>query len=165
MIYFVIIRGPLGCGKTTIAKKLCRILSAEYISIDKVLEDYGLDNVDSKAECIPVENFIKANEIVLPKAKEKLENGKIVIFDACFYHKESIENLIENLLYPNYVFTLKAPIQVCIERDSKRSKTHGEDSAKAVHKLVSKFDYGVIIDITKPVNYSVEEILSYLPKS
>jgi shikimate kinase len=34
MEYFVIIRGPLGVGKTTIAKRLAKQLNAKYISID-----------------------------------------------------------------------------------------------------------------------------------
>jgi len=164
MTYFIIIRGPLGCGKTTIVKRLTKILNAEHISIDKVLEEHDLDNIDSELECIPVENFIKANEIVLPRVKEKLKLGKIVIFDACFYYKESIENLIENLAYSHYTFTLKAPVEVCMERDNKRSKSYGENAVKTVHKLVSRFDYGIIIDGTKSSEECIKEILSYLPK-
>jgi thymidylate kinase len=164
MSYFIIIRGPLGCGKSTIAQKLSEALTAEYVSIDKILEEYGLDKADPEAECIPAEKFIKANEIILPGVKEKLKNGKRVVFDACFYHKEPIEHLIKNLPYPNYIFTLKTPVEVCIARDSKRSKTHGEDAARAVHKLVSRFDYGTVIDANKPLDETLKEILSHLPK-
>ena len=46
MSYFIIIRGPLGIGKSTIAKALAEILKAEYIAIDKVLEENGLDRKD-----------------------------------------------------------------------------------------------------------------------
>ena len=164
MVFFVIIRGPLGCGKSTIAEKLAKILKAEYISIDKVLEEYNLDKVSPDAECIPAANFIKANEFVLPIIKKYLEGGKIVIFDACFYHKEPIDQLIQSLPYDHYVFTLKAPVEVCIERDRKRGKTHGEDAARAVHSLVSRFDCGVIIDVTKKFDDVIQKILSYLPK-
>jgi shikimate kinase len=164
MGYCVIIRGPLGCGKSTIAHRLAKILNAEYVSIDKVLEEHGLDKIEPGAECIPAENFIKANELVLPKVEEKLKNSKIVVFDACFYHKEPIEHLIRNLKYPHYVFTLKAPVEVCIERDRKRGKTHGEDATRAVHKLVGKFDYGTAIDMSKPLDETIAEILSHLPK-
>ena len=164
MTYYVIIRGPLGCGKSTIAHRLAKILNAEYVSIDKVLYEHGLDKIEPAAGCIPAENFIKANEIVLPRVKEKLKSSKIVIFDACFYHKEPIEHLIRNLKYPHYVFTLKAPVEVCIERDRKREKTHGEDAARAVHKLAAKLDYGTVIDISKPLDEAIAEILSHLPK-
>ena len=39
MNYFIIIRGPLGIGKTTIAKKLKKILKAEYISMDEIVDN------------------------------------------------------------------------------------------------------------------------------
>lgn len=162
--YFIIIRGPLGCGKSTIAEKLSKVLNAEHISIDKVFEEHGLDKTDSEAECIPSENFIKANEIILPDAKNKLQNGRVVIFDACFYHKEPIEDLIQKLSFPHFIFTLKAPVEVCIDRDSKRDKVYGEDAARAVHTLVSRLDCGVVINATKPLDKIIEEILSYLPK-
>jgi len=163
MSYYIIIRGPLGVGKSTIAQRLAKRLSAEYVPIDLVLEKHGLDKVDKDAKCIPTENFIKVDEIIIPKIKEKLKKGKKVIFDACFYHKEHIEHLIQNLPYPHYIFTLKAPLEACIERDGKREKTHGRDAAIAVYNLVSKFDYGVVIDSKKKdVEQTVNEILSYL---
>jgi shikimate kinase len=162
--YFIIIRGPLGCGKSTISRELAGRLNAEYVSIDKLLEENNLDKISPKEECIPAKNFIKANEMIIPKAKQLLQKNKIVIFDACFYHKEPIEHLIQNLQFQHYVFTLKASVETCIERDRKRGKTHGEAAARAVHKLVSRFDYGIIIDITKPIDESIEEIMSYLPE-
>tara|TARA_Y100000310_G_C20611134_1_gene778070 strand:- start:140 stop:634 length:495 start_codon:yes stop_codon:yes gene_type:complete len=164
MSYFIIIRGPLGSGKSTIAKSLAKELKAEYIEIDKVLEDNNLDKIDEKEGCISSKNFVKANKIILPEIK-KIIKDKIVIFDACFYHKEPIEHLIKNIAYPNYVFTLKAPISVCIERDKKRNKNHGEGAARAVHNLVSRFDYGIIIDTKKDKKDTIKEILSNLPRN
>lgn len=163
MTYFIIIRGPLGVGKSTIAKRLAEKLNGVHILIDKVLEENGLDQVDPDAPCVPAENFIKADEIVLPEVKKQLENSKVVVFDACFYHKEHLDHLIQNLAYPHYVFTLKAPLEACIERDSQREKTHGKDSVIAVHKLVSRFDAGIVIDTeNKSVGEVVNEIKTYL---
>ena len=164
MSYFIIIRGSLGCGKSTISEKLAQILDAKYIGMDEVLEKHGLDKMPPDAPCISAENFIKANEIILPEAKELLLNGKIVIFDACFYHKEVIEHLIQNLPFEQYVFTLKAPVELCIKRDSERTKYHGEGAAYAVHSLVSQFDYGTIIDVNKSLDDTIQDILSYLPR-
>ncbi len=67
MNYYIIIRGPLSIGKSTISKKLGDILNADYISIDKILEENKLDNVVGKG--IPLENFIKGNNIVIPEIK------------------------------------------------------------------------------------------------
>lgn len=165
MSYFIIIRGPLGCGKSTISRRLTKILNAEYISIDELLEKNGLDKVDPKIGCIPKENFIKVNKIVIPDARKALSNGIVVIFDACFYHKEPIEQLIRELKHPYYIFTLKAPLDVCIKRDFNRMKSLGETATRDVYKLVSRFDYGIIINVTNALERSVKDILSKLLQS
>ena len=72
MNYFVIIRGPLGVGKSAVARELARILNGEYIPIDDVLEKPGLDKVDEKEGGIPAKNFIKGNEIIIPNIIDKL---------------------------------------------------------------------------------------------
>jgi len=164
MSYFIIIRGPLGSGKTTISKQLSKILGAEHISIDKVLDENKLDKSDPEVGGIPVDNFIKANEIILPTAKEKLSKGQVVIFDACFYYRDPIEHLIKNLPYPHYVFSLKALVDECIKRDSIRNLVYGEDSVRAVHGMVSRFDYGQIIDVSGDLDSGIKQILSFLPK-
>lgn len=164
MSYYIIIRGPLGCGKSTIAETLANKLDAEYVGLDEVLEKHSLDKMPPDAPCISAENFIKANNIITPKAKEMLSNGKIVIFDACFYHKEAIEHLVKNLDFQHYIFTLKAPLEICIERDSQRLKTHGKDAARAVYGLVTQFDYGINIDASGSLDEAVAEMLPHLPK-
>lgn len=164
MGFFVIIRGPLGVGKTAIAKRLARALGAEYVPIDSVLEKYGLEKADANAGCIPASNFIKMDDIILPEIEEKIRGGKNAVFDACFYHIEHIEHMIQRLPYQHYVFSLKAPLQVCIDRDSRRGKTYGKEAAAAVYRLVSRFDYGIPINVSrKSINQSVKEILSHLP--
>jgi len=100
----------------------------------------------------------------IPEVKKDLENNKIVIFDACFYHKEAIEHLSRNLTQTQYIFTLKMTVEECIERDSERDRKYGEEAARAVHNLVSKFDYGINIDANKNIEDVIKEIISYLPK-
>lgn len=163
MSYYVIIRGPLGCGKTTIARRLAKTIDAKYFAVDRVLDEYNLTK-DKEESYISQKSFIKANKIVAPKAKKVLDRGVPVIFDGNFYWKSQIDDLINKLDFPHYVFTLKVPLEVCIERDKNRNKIHGEDAARAVYKKSTEFDYGTVINITKSVEESVEEILSYLPK-
>jgi shikimate kinase len=147
LMFYVIIRGSLGIGKSTIAKELAKKIKGEYISIDQVLEENKLDKIDKKLGCISCENFIKANEIALPLILKNLENGKNVVIDGNFYHKEQLDNLIKNLgKYKKYVFTLKATLETCIERDKQREKSYGEGAATAVFNLVSRFDSGINID-------------------
>lgn len=160
---FLILRGPLGSGKTTVALELAKRLNAKVFHMDKVLDKHGLDKTPPSAPCIPAENFLKANEIVLPMAKKALGQGKFVIFDACFYHKEVVEHLIRNLPFPHHIFTLKVPVEICIARDASRAKTLGEDAARAVHNLVSRFDHGVKIDVSGTLPEAVEKIMTFLP--
>lgn len=172
MPHFIILRGPLACGKTTIAKALAKKLAqkqqnqnTKIIHIDDVLKKHNLDHVDETIGCIPSENFIKAQDLVMPDVKNALNLGIIVIIDACFYHKEAIEHLTKNLPFPHHIFTLKAPVEVCIERDKERAHSYGEGAAYAVHNLVSRFDYGTNIDIsTCTVDEAVEEIMGLIKK-
>lgn len=163
MSFYVIIRGLLGCGKSTIAKRLSKILNAEYFAVDRVLDEHNLTK-DKEGGYISQKSFIKVNEIIAKKAKGILSEGTSVVFDGNFYWKLQIDDLIKRLNFPHYAFTLKAPLEVCIERDSKRNKTHGKDAVEAVYKKSTKFEYGIVIDMTKPINESIDEILSYLPK-
>ena|SRR3989344_5568982 len=164
MSYYIIIRGPLGCGKSTLAERIAKAIKGEYVSIDKILDEHDLTK-DKEAGYTSQRSFIKANEIVVPKAKKSLDKNILVIFDGNFYWKSQVDDLIKRLDFPHYVFTLKAPLSVCIERDSKRKKPHGKDAAQVVYAKTTEFDYGIIIDVTKPLDKVVKEILSYLPKS
>ena len=163
MVFYIIIRGPLGCGKSTIAKRLSKILKAKYFAIDKVLDEYDLTK-DKEEGYISQKSFKKANEIIAPRAKDVLDKKKLIIFDGNFYWKSQIEDLISRLNFQHYVFTLKAPLEVCIKRDVERKKTYGEDATKVVFKKSTEFNYGIVININRPLNVCLKEIISYLPK-
>jgi len=164
MNYFVLIRGPLGIGKSTISRYLSKKINADYISMDEVMSKHGLDKREG-APCIPAKNFIKADDIILPEIEGSLKKGRNVVLDGCFYHKEQIDDLKTRLKYTNYAFDLKAPLEVCIQRDSKRPKVYGEGAARAVYSLVFKFDHGVAIKTDgRTEDEVIKEILSYLPK-
>ncbi|MBW2995225.1 ATP-binding protein [Candidatus Woesearchaeota archaeon] len=163
MSYFIIIRGPLGSGKSTIAEKLAERIKAKYFSVDRILDEFGLTKF-KEAGYVSQKSFIKANEIAAERAKKFLDKNVLVVFDGNFYWKSQIEDLIKRLEYLHFVFTLKVPLEVCIERDRKRSKTHGEDAVIAVYKKSTEFSYGNVIDANKSLDAVIEEIVSYLPK-
>lgn len=164
MSYFIIIRGPIGCGKSTIAEKLGYILHADVVAVDRVLDDHKL-TADKEDGYISQASFLKVNEIIAPAAKKSLQVGKAVIFDGNFYWKSQLDDLIQKLDFPHYVFTLKAPLEMCIERDRKRNKMHGKDAAEAVYRKSTEFGYGIEVDATGTVDKTVKKILFSIPSS
>ena len=68
MSYYIIIRGPLGCGKSTVAKKLSEKLKAEYFEVNRILDENNLTK-DTEDGYISQKSFVKANEIAVSKAK------------------------------------------------------------------------------------------------
>ncbi len=157
MSYYLIIRGPLGCGKSTISEKLAKELGAQYVAIDRVLDEHHLTD-DKEDGYVSQTSFKKANELIVPEAEETLKVGIPVIFDGNFYWQSSIEDLIGRLNYPHHVFTLTAPLAVCIERDKNRDKTHGEDAAGAVYEKSTSFTHGISIDATRSIEETIKEI-------
>lgn len=164
MSYYIILRGPLGCGKTTIANELAKKLNGTHIAIDDYIEKNKLYR-EKEEGYISQKSFIKVNKMAAPHAEKLLKKGKVVVFDGNFYWKSQIEDLIKRLKHPHYVFTLKAPLKVCIERDSKRKRTYGTGAATVVYNKVMSFEYGRSIDVTQSQDKVLKEIISYLPHS
>ncbi len=164
MGYFIIIRGPAGIGKSTIAKKLAKVLNAHHFSFDEILENNKLDSI--KGDGISAENFVKANKLILPKAKEMIKNDKIIIFDGCFYRKKQLDHLKKNLAYKHYVFSLKAPLKECFARNKTRKKPMAKKEIENVYTLVSKLKEGINIETTnKSISNVTKEVLKHLPKN
>jgi len=159
MEYCIIIRGPAGVGKTTIAKELARNLNADYFSFDEIMETNKLDTI--VGDGIPSKNFVKANILIL----DLIRNKKRVVLDGCFYRKKQINNLLNNLKTKVHIFTLNADITECSEKNKTRINSLADEDIKQVHNLVSRFDYGTIVNTeNKNLHQVVKEILSYLPK-
>jgi len=103
----IIIRGPLGVGKSTVSKILAKNIHAEYISVDKFLKDHS------------VENTLNTNKIISNIVKNR--NNSFVI-DGCFYYQEQIDDLKKKLKDPLTIFTLISSVEICIKRDLKRKR-------------------------------------------
>lgn len=158
MNLLIIIRGPLGIGKTTISKLLAQKINADYYSVDDMLAENNLDIVDENIGCIPKQNFLKVNQIIIPKI---LQNNRSVVIDGNFYYQNQIEDLIKNIPFKSFVFNLNAPLEICINRDSQRPNPHGVGATTAVYNLVSQFNYGEIINVSNlTIEDSVDQIYS-----
>lgn len=156
MSYYIIVRGPLGVGKTTISTALARSVGAVVVSIDQ-LADKGWDGGS-------VRLYVNANRIAAGRARSALAHGTPVVFDGCFYWKTQIADLERRLPFPHEVFTLKAPLSVCIARDAGRKVVFGTEAAEQVYRKVTRFESGVPIDATQDIPITVKEIRSHLPR-
>ncbi|MFT4308940.1 MAG: AAA family ATPase [Candidatus Woesearchaeota archaeon] len=164
MGFYVIIRGPLGCGKTTLSERLSSTINATCFHVDKILEEHGLED-EWEEGYISIRSFIKANQIITPKIRVLLDKGSNVIIEGNFYYQSQIDDLISRIGYPHYVFTLHVPLNTCILRDNNRVNPHGEDATRAVYKKTTEFDYGIIIDADNDIDDCINSISSHLPPS
>ena len=157
MEYCIIIRGPAGVGKTTIAKELARNLNADYFSFDEIMETNKLDTI--VGDGIPSKNFVKANIIIL----DLIRNKKRVVLDGCFYRKKQINNLLNNLKTKVHIFTLNADITECSEKNKTRINSLADEDIKQVHNLVSIIKIGIMINtVGKSIKQIVSEILNHM---
>jgi predicted kinase len=155
--FFLIVRGPLGAGKTTIARALAQDLGAEVVSIDEILE---LQEWDGGSEAL----FLAANVVAADRARALLVRGVAVVVDGNFYWERAIQDLEGRLPFPHEVFTLKVPLEVCIERDRLRSPSYGEEAAREVFEKVAQVECGVPIDGTRGIADIVQDVRSRLPR-
>lgn len=154
MSYYVILRGPLGVGKSSVSRRLAQVLRAEHISFDRVLEEFDIWYSGRLSE------FLRANVVVARRAGRVLKRGSNVILDGNFYWKTQIRDLEKRLDQPHFVFTLHAPLRVCIERDARRDAPHGTPATREVYAKSTRFEYGARVDATQSLESVVREIAS-----
>ncbi|MGI0129371.1 MAG: AAA family ATPase [Thermoplasmata archaeon] len=157
MEFYVILRGPLGVGKTTFALRVAKEVGAEYLSIDRILDDHHLWNEGRRSE------FLRANTFAVELATASLARGAPVVLDGNFYWKSVIDDLIRRLPYRHYVFTLDAPLAVCIERDRRRERPHGSDATRAVYAKSTAFHYGIKVDASGSIGSVLRDLRTRLP--
>ncbi|MDC1068684.1 AAA family ATPase, partial [Candidatus Kapabacteria bacterium] len=153
----IIMRGLPGSGKSTYAKKL----------IDEKPNSYKRINRDELRAMLDNGHFSKGNEKFVKKLRdelliEALKEGKHVIIDDLNlssknearisqlvqeYIKESKENVKVEIV------EIDTPVEVCVERDSKREKPVGK---KRIRELAHKF-------YKKELEYRVQD--TNLPKA
>ena len=96
MSYFIVIRGPAGVGKSIISKELSKKIKSRVYPYDRVMRGFGFNYIPGD-KWIPLNKFLKADKLMIPKFKQKLKEGTNLILDGNFYHKEQIDNVISNM--------------------------------------------------------------------
>jgi predicted kinase len=137
--FYLVVRGPLGAGKTTVARAVASAEGAEVVSIDAILESFEWDG---GSEAL----FLRANGPAVEQARSWLDRGIPVVFDGNFYWASVIDDLADRLPGLHEVVTLRAPIEQCIERDRRRPLSYGAAATREVFDKVARVDRGVSID-------------------
>jgi predicted kinase len=161
--FYVVLRGPLGVGKSTVAGRLSTEIRGEHVRIDRILEEHGLEE-EWEDGYLSQRSFLEANRYAAEEAGPLLGRGLPVVLDGNFYWRSQIEDLVARLDFRHLVFTLKAPLSVCIERDRHRVPSHGSDAAREVYAKATEFDVGIVLDATRSVDAVVGEILGHLAR-
>ncbi len=136
-------------------------LSADYISVDEVIDRHSLDS-DKEDGFISQKSFKRANDFIAEIAKPLLDAKKPIVIDGNFYWQSQIDDLSEKLVYPHAIFSLDAPLEVCIKRDAMRDNSLGADATKVVYKKTMSVEAGRKVDATKDVEDVVTEIIDVL---
>ena len=128
---FIMLVGIPGSGKSTHAKCLARNANAIHLSSDSIrAELYG----DEATQGNPSEVF----EIMHKRTLEALANGNNVIYDATNITRRDRASILSKI--PKYVQTechiVWAPIETCIERDSKRERSVGKE---VIDRMLKRF--------------------------
>lgn len=128
---FIMLVGIPGSGKSTHAKSLSRNKNAIHLSSDNIrAELYGDESIQGN----PSEVF----EIMHKRTLEALANGDNVIYDATNITRKDRASIMSKI--PKYVKTechiVWAPIETCVERDSKRERSVGKD---VIDKMLKRF--------------------------
>jgi predicted kinase len=154
MSYYLLVRGPLGVGKTTVSKATAKELGAAYFSVDGMLEERRLWHSGRLSE------FLNANKLLAKAAGRVLKRGSPAVLDGNFYWKTQIRDLEQRLDFPHVVFTLRAPLRLCVARDADRASPHGIEAAREVYAKATRFRYGTEVDATQPLAHIVNDIVT-----
>jgi hypothetical protein len=149
--FFAVVRGPLGAGKTTVARALAASIGGGYISIDALLERYRWDGGSERL-------FLRTNADAAREAQPVLDRDEPAVFDGNFYWPSTIDDLAHRLPHPHVVYALRLPLAACIERDRGRTPSYGEDATREVFEKVLPFPGEVPVDAARSAELVVAEI-------
>lgn len=116
-------------GKSTVARAVGRAEGARVISIDRILDDEGIEEWD--ADRVALRSFLRANEFAVAQAARALDAGRPTLIEGNFYWNKQVEDLVDRLPSPALVVHLVAPLELCLSRDAGRPEPAPDAGPKA----------------------------------
>jgi len=160
MSFCVVVRGPLGSGKSTLSRRLAASIGGIYVSIDRILEEHDLEKWEGGY--VSERSFLRANAFAVRQARPLLRQGTPVVIDGNFYWHTVVEDLLARLRFPHVVFTLKVPLAECIARDAGRVPSYGREATEEVFRKTTGFDCGEVVDATGTVGATLALLVQEL---
>jgi adenylate kinase family enzyme len=131
--FVIVITGPTGVGKTTLALMLSKHYGCPYISEDEIARN-NFPTIYQNIENYPDKVRLIANQL-FKEARKHFDAKKSVVIDRINLEKEFIENMQKTFHRHLILKVLWPPIEVTIERDRKREGwTSGENAVKAFYQ-------------------------------
>lgn len=118
MPYMVLLAGPAGCGKSTVARELGNRLGYAVVSSDAIRKEiYG----DEEDQTDPSRVFGIAHN----RALQLLQYGYSVVFDATNcrkWHREAVLRTLEDVECCKICAVSKLPLEECLARNQARDR-------------------------------------------
>lgn len=152
----IILIGPPGCGKSSIAQYFYTRSRYEHISSDQIREElFGDVNYQGDNDRVFYE--------MRKRSIDALNKGLSVVYDATNMTRKDRSGVLKEC--PAWVkkvaLVVWAPVQTCVERDQKRNRTVGKD---VIYKMLKRFEapyYDEGFDEIKFENNSTLQFIDY----
>ena len=116
--FVIVIAGPTGVGKTTLAMMLSKHYGCPLISEDKMARKM-FPNMYQNIEDYPDKVMLIVNQLY-KETKEYFDDKKCVVIDRINLEKEFIEKMQKTFHRHLILKVLWPPIEITVERDRKR---------------------------------------------
>jgi len=159
MSKLIILRGPCGAGKSTVAKTLMKRVSAPTALIER---DYFMFmfNTQGNGHISPDRELIGLNILYC------LEHGFDVIFEGNFKpstHDKLLDNLFNKHPNDNYVFYLDVSLDETLKRHDTRKQIISSEDMRRLYK--DAVPLGLPNEIVIPEHSSLEATISLIQKT
>lgn len=154
MIDYMIIRGPIGAGKTSVAERLSNVIAADhhtfFVEFDLFRRKLGIGDPIYK-------NRNRGTVLLAKRMNELMEDGFLPVVEGVFY-ESNISYLINNVRGSGFLLKLMAPLDVCIERDKERIYSRGIERVVPVWNILQDPMVGELVIDTN--DRAIDEVVA-----